>query len=71
MDNPAFFHVVSLERAGEIYRAMNGDAEAQKTVAFQDVAELQNAPTFERFLLWNKERLEVVDLPDEVVEALR
>jgi hypothetical protein len=59
-------HVVNLERAGEIYRAMNGDAEAQKVVTLQDVAGLQNAPTFERFLLWNKEYLEIIDLPAEV-----
>lgn len=58
------FSVVSLERAGEIYRAMNGDAEAQKVVALQDVAGLQNAPDFTRFLLWNKDRLVLADVEE-------
>jgi len=61
MDN---FKAVTLERAGEIYRAMNGDVEAQKRVTFQDVAGLQNAPDFTRFLLWNKDRLILADVEE-------
>lgn len=68
--NGVEFRVVSIQRAGEIYRAMNGDHEAQKTVTLQDVYGLQNAGTFAQFLLWNKDRLEVVELP-ELVEACR
>ena len=53
--------MVTLLQAGEFYRAMNGDLEAQKAVAIQDVAGLENAPTFERFLLWNKDRLVIYE----------
>ncbi len=65
------YQVVSTSRAAEIYRAMNGDQEAQKVVTFQDIEGLQNAPTFERFLLWNKERLETYEDLEEVLERAR
>ena len=57
--------VLSIARAGEIYRAMNGDPQAQRTVTFADIEGLQNAPTFERFLLWNKELLDVYEEPEK------
>jgi hypothetical protein len=60
------FHCVTLERAGKLYRAMNGDEAAQKAVSFADIEGLQNAPTFLQFLLWNKEHLEVPELAREV-----
>jgi len=55
------FRYMTMDQAGEIYRAMNGDKEAQKTVTVQDIAGLDNAPTFEKFLLWNKDRFDIVD----------
>ena len=55
------FRYMTLAQASEIYRAMNGDKDAQKTVTAQDVAGLDNAPTFEKFLLWNKDRFDIVD----------
>ena len=53
--------MVTLRQAGELYRAMNGDLEAQKAVVIGDVAGLDNAPTFERFLLYNKDRLVIYE----------
>ena len=55
------FRYMTLSQAGEIFRAMNGDKVAQKTVTTQDVAGLDNAPTFEKFLSWNKDRFDIVD----------
>lgn len=65
------YQIVPMSRAAEIFRAMNGDPEAQKIVTFQDLEGLQNAPTFERFLLWNKERLETYEDVDEAIERAR
>lgn len=53
---------VSMDRARTIFRAMNGDREAGAVVTWGDVEGLENAPTFEKFLLWNKAQLEVSDL---------
>ena len=55
------FRYMTRPQAAEIYRAMNGDKEAQKTITPQDVAGLENAPTFEKFLAWNKNRFDIVD----------
>jgi len=55
------FRYLTPANAGRIYRAMNGDKEAQKVVTVQDVAGLTNAPTFEKFLKWNRDRIEIVD----------
>lgn len=63
--------VLPISRAAEIYRAMNGDQEAQKVVTFLDVQGLQNAATFERFLLWNKEQLETYEDLEEAIERAR
>lgn len=52
---------MTVPQAAEIYRAMNGDKKAQKTVTIQDVKGLENAPTFEKFLAWNKSRIDIVD----------
>lgn len=46
--------VQPLPRLAEIYRAMNGDKEAQKRVSFRDVAGLDNPPTFAEFLRVNR-----------------
>ncbi len=62
---------VSTARAAEIFRAMNGDQEAQKVVSLQDVEGLQNAPTFERFLAWNRENLATYENLDDAIERAR
>lgn len=46
--------VQPLPRLAEIYRAMNGDKEAQKHITFRDVAGLDNSPTFAEFLRINR-----------------
>jgi hypothetical protein len=63
--------VLSMAEASQLYRAMNGDQEAQKIVTLQDLEGLQNAPTFERFLLWNKELLETYEDQEEAIERAR
>lgn len=63
--------VLSMAEASQLYRAMNGDQEAQKIVTLQDLEGLQNAPTFEKFLLWNKELLETYEDQEEAIERAR
>jgi hypothetical protein len=57
----ADFLYVTIERAAQIFRAMNGDQEAQKVTTFLDIEGLVNAPDFGRFLLWNKAHLEIAE----------
>ena len=59
---PEYPRKVTLAQAAQLYRAMNGDLEAQKTVTLGEVCALENAPSFERFLLYNKDRLIVYEL---------
>jgi len=53
---------VTLKQAAQLYRAMNGDIEAQREVMIGEVCALENAPSFERFLLYNKDRLIIYEL---------
>lgn len=43
-----------LPRLAQIFRAMNGDKEAQRGVRIRDVAGLENARTFAEFLQINR-----------------
>ena len=63
-----FPRAVSLERAGQLFRAQNGDRNAYKDVTIGELDGLLQADTFVEFLSRNGQRLLIVG-DDGVVEG--
>jgi hypothetical protein len=52
---------MSFRRAGELFRAMNGDREYQQGVTLDEVIWLDYADTFAEFVIVNADRLQLYD----------
>jgi hypothetical protein len=52
---------MSFRRAGELFRAMNGDREYQRNFTLDEVICLDYADTFAEFITANADRLQLYD----------